>query len=28
MYEECAEIVKAIKYIKNKPKRGRPRKLG
>tara|TARA_B100001287_G_C22413368_1_gene403492 strand:+ start:142 stop:480 length:339 start_codon:yes stop_codon:yes gene_type:complete len=28
MYEECAEIVKAIEYIKNKPKRGRPKKLG
>ena len=26
MYEECAEIVKAIEYIKNKPKRGRPKK--
>tara|TARA_B100001093_G_scaffold491135_1_gene530915 strand:+ start:882 stop:1226 length:345 start_codon:yes stop_codon:yes gene_type:complete len=26
MYERCAEIVKAIKYLENKPKRGRPKK--
>jgi len=25
-FEKCAEIVKAIEYIKNKPKRGRPKK--
>ena len=26
MYERCAEIVKAVKYLENKPKRGRPKK--
>ena len=27
-YEKCAEVVKAISFLKNKPKRGRPKKLG
>jgi len=27
-YERCAEIFKAIQSLKNKPKRGRPKKLG
>jgi short-subunit dehydrogenase involved in D-alanine esterification of teichoic acids len=26
MYERCAEMVKAIEYLNNKPKRGRPKK--
>lgn len=26
LYEKCAEMVKAVKYLKNKPKRGRPKK--
>lgn len=27
-FERCAEIFNAIKFLKNKPKRGRPKKLG
>ena len=27
-YERCAEIFNAIQSLKNKPKRGRPKKLG
>tara|TARA_R110001592_G_scaffold100611_1_gene285464 strand:+ start:555 stop:902 length:348 start_codon:yes stop_codon:yes gene_type:complete len=27
-FEKCAEIFKAINFLKNKPKRGRPKKLG
>jgi len=26
LFEKCAEMVKALKYLKNKPKRGRPKK--
>ena len=25
-YEKCAEVVKAIHFLKNRPKRGRPKK--
>lgn len=27
-FERCAEVFKAIGFLKNKPKRGRPKKLG
>jgi len=26
LFEKCAEMVKALKYLKKKPKRGRPKK--
>lgn len=27
-FEKCAEVLKAINFLKDKPKRGRPKKLG
>tara|TARA_R110000737_G_scaffold132125_2_gene163825 strand:+ start:185 stop:529 length:345 start_codon:yes stop_codon:yes gene_type:complete len=27
-FERCAEVLKAINYLKDKPKRGRPKRVG
>lgn len=27
-YEKCAEVLKAINFLRKKPRRGRPKKLG